>query len=128
MAGIKLTNAEIKDRVEKCIELRYNLERPMRQEQWVEYCHETYKDKSEQQYCAYWASAKEVYDERWKAKLDGMLDPAMQELVSLLADDNPKIRQRAVDQILKYSGNDIIKQEIDARLTGEIKISFGSPE
>lgn len=128
MAGIKLTDAEVRERVEECIKQRYNLDKPTRQEEWVEFCHKAYRDKSEQQYCAYWAKAKEIYDLRWKAKLDGMLEPAMLELISLLGDDSAKIRQRAVDQILKYSGNDIIKQEIDARLSGEIKVSFGGQQ
>ena len=31
-----------------------------------------------------------------------------------MGNEDPKVRQRAVDQIMKYSGHDIIKQEISA--------------
>ena len=43
-----------------------------------------------------------------------------------MADDNPKIRQRAVDQIVKYTGNDI--QKIQAEIKGDIEVSFNTPE
>jgi hypothetical protein len=53
-----------------------------------------------------------------------MLDPAMNELVLLLADEDPKIRQRAVDQIVKYTGNDI--QKIEANIQGNVVLSWGN--
>jgi hypothetical protein len=53
-----------------------------------------------------------------------MLDPAMNELILLLADEDPKIRQRAVDQIVKYTGNDI--QKIEANIQGNVVLSWGN--
>ena len=97
----------------------------MMQKEWVKYCHTTYGDKSEQQYHYYWAQAKDLYDERWKSKLNKMLDPAMTELFSLLADDDAKIRQRAVDQIVKYTGNDINKIEADIKGEMNINLNWG---
>ena len=125
MAGDKLTKIEVQERVDKCIELRYYPinGNPILQKQWISYCHENYGDKSEQQYHAYWAAAKEQYDENWKAKLHKMLDPAMNELFSLLANEDSKIRQRAIDQIVKYTGNDI--QKIEAKIQGDIKLNWG---
>jgi histone H3/H4 len=52
-----------------------------------------------------------------------MLGPATDELFSLLASEDQKIRQRAIDQIMKYTGNDI--QKIQADIKGDIKVSFG---
>jgi hypothetical protein len=124
MPGIKLTGHEIDERVDKCIELRYKGNESLTQKQWIKYCHKTYGDKSEQQYCYYWAQATEQYNELWKAKLNKMLDPAMNELVLLLADEDPKIRQRAVDQIVKYTGNDI--QKIEANIQGNVVLSWGN--
>lgn len=125
MAGNKLKLAEYQERIDKCFELRFNAEIPMMQKEWVKYCHTTYGDKSEQQYHYYWAQAKDLYDERWKSKLNKMLDPAMTELFSLLADDDAKIRQRAVDQIVKYTGNDINKIEADIKGEMNINLNWG---
>ena len=123
MAGTKLTQAEVDQRVDKCLELRYQAETPILQKEWVKFCKKEYSDKSEQQYIAYWIVAREKYEEMWRAKLNKMLDPAMNELMSLLGDDDPKIRQRAIDQIVKYTGNDI--EKIEAKVEGEIKLSWG---
>jgi hypothetical protein len=68
--------------------------------------------------------AKDRYDEGWKAKLNKMLDPAMGELFTLLASDDEKIKQRAIDQIIKYTGNDI--QRIEAKIEGNIVLNWGS--
>lgn len=124
MAGNKLTHTEVDERVEKCFELRFKTDPPMLQKEWIKYCHKHYNDKSEQQYHAYWAAAKEKYDEGWKAKLNQMLDPAMNELFGLLGSDDEKIRQRAIDQIVKYTGNDI--QKIEAKIQGDIRLSWGN--
>ena len=123
MAGQKLTDAEVNERVDKCLELRYHTDPPMLQREWIKYCHKNYGDKSEQQYHAYWASAKERYDESWKALLQAQLTPAVQTLVGLLASEDEKIRQRAIDQIVKYTGNDIDKQQIELKVT-EIKTEW----
>ena len=54
----------------------------------------------------------------------GLVQPAVNELRELLQSDNPQIKQRAIDQIMKYSGNDIQKQHILAQVEN-IKIGFG---
>ena len=127
MAGEKLNQVEVLKRVDKCMKLRYYSDgAPILQKQWIDYCHENYGDKSEQQYHAYWAKAKEKYEENWRGKLSKLLDPAMNELFSLLADDDPKIRQRTVDQIMKYSGNDI--EKIEAKIEGNITLNWGDEE
>ena len=124
MAGIKLTHTEVDERVDKCLELRYKSNNPILFKEWIAYCHKNYSDKSEQQYSAYWASAKEKYEEAWRAKLNNLLDPAINELYSLLASDDEKIRQRAIDQIVKYTGNEI--QRIEAKIDGNIILNWGS--
>jgi len=126
MAGIKLTNAEINKRVDKCLEMRYNASSPCLQREWIAYCHEVYGDKSEQQYHAYWAMARERYEENWRAKLSKMLSPAMDELFRLLADEDPKIRQRAIDQVVKYTGNDV--EKIEAKIDGNITLNWGDED
>lgn len=124
MAGTKLTHTEVDERVDKCLELRYEANDPILFKDWIKYCHKHYGDKSEQQYSAYWASAREKYEERWRAKLNKLLDPAMNELFSLLSDEDPKVRQRAVDQIVKYTGNDI--EKIEAKIEGKIELTWGT--
>ena len=126
MAGTKLTQAEVDQRVDKCLELRYKANTPILQKQWVAYCKKEYGDKSEQQYIKYWIDAREKYEEMWRAKLNKMLDPAMNELMSLLGDDDAKVRQRAIDQIVKYTGNDI--EKIEAKIEGEITLNWGEQE
>ena len=123
MAGNKLTNTEVNERVDACLDMRYNASSPLLQREWVAYCHNTYGDKSEQQYHAYWALARNRYEENWRAKLSKMLSPAMNELYSLLASEDEKIRQRAIDQIMKYSGNDI--DRIEAKIEGNIELNWG---
>ena len=123
MAGTKLTNTEVEARVDKCLELRYKAETPILQREWVKYCKKEYNDKSEKQYIQYWISAREKYEESWRAKLNKMLDPAMNELMGLLASDDEKIRQRAIDQIVKYTGNDI--EKIEAKIEGTIELNWG---
>jgi hypothetical protein len=123
MAGDKLTKAETDIRVDKCLELRFQASPPMLQREWVKYCKKQYGDKSEQQYCSYWATAKSRYDEGWRAKLDNLLDPAMEALLELIVSDNEKIRSRAIDQIVKYTGNDI--ERIEAKIEGNIELSWG---
>ena len=124
MAGQKLTHTEVDARVDKCMELRFQANDPIMFREWIKYCHKTYGDKSEQQYSGYWQAANDRYQEGWKAKLNKMLDPAMNELFVLLASDDEKIKQRAIDQIVKYTGNDI--QKIEARVEGNIQLNWGN--
>ena len=126
MAGNKLTKSETDQRINKIYDLRFNSQPPMRQWQWIEYCHENYGDKSEAQYAQYWQKANDKYNDHWKTKLENLLDPAINELSRLLASEDEKIRQRALDQIMKYSGNDV--QKIQADITGKINIAFGEEE
>jgi len=70
-----------------------------------------------------WSDAGGLYQEGWKEKLNRLLEPASDELYRLLSSEDEKIRQRALDQIMKYTGNDI--QKIQAELKGEIVIKFG---
>lgn len=126
MAGTKLTKAEVDQRVDKCLELRYEAETPILQKDWIKYCKKQYGDKSEQQYHKYWSDARDRYEEMWRGKLNKMLNPAMNELMSLLGDDDAKVRQRAIDQIVKYTGNDI--EKIEAKIEGTIELSWGEEE
>lgn len=128
MAGEKLTKVEVQQRVDKCLELRYYpiSGTPILQKQWISYCHEHYGDKSEQTYHKYWADAKEQYEENWRAKLNKMLDPAMDRLFELLVSDDEKVRQRAIDQIVKYTGNDI--EKIEATIDASITLNWGDED
>ena len=126
MAGNKLTKVETDARFEKCLELRYTPGDPILHKDWIKYCHKHYGDKSEKQYSAYWTKAKEQYDERCRTKLNAMLDPAMGQLLGLLTSDDEKIRQRAVDQIVKYTGNDI--EKIEAKIEGNIELNWGEDD
>ena len=124
MAGNKLPKSETDARIEKCYELRYEQNDGISYKQWINYCHENYDDKSEQQYTAYWSDAGDKYQNHWREKLTKLIDPAVNELIGLLADDDPKIRQRAIDQIFKYTGNDV--EKIEAKVTGNISLNWGS--
>ena len=116
------SRAEVDKRVQECYKLRYESTPPIKQEKWVEYCHEVYNDRSEQQYCSYWASARDKYQESWKERLSKLLGPAVDELTRALASEDEKIRSRAIDQIMKYNGEDI--QRIQADIKAEVKVNF----
>lgn len=124
MAGERISDKQLKERIDKAYDLRYN--QGYGQEKYVKWAKDNYGDKSEQQYCQYFLKAREVYDETWKDKLQSLLGPATDELFRLLASEDQKIRQRAIDQIMKYTGNDITKVQADIK--GEINISFGDGE
>jgi len=118
----RLSNVDIEKRVAKCGELRYKAENGITQARWIEYCQQHYGDKSVPTYLNYWMKAKEAYEEEWKGKLDRLLVPAQNELRRLLEDPNPSIRQKAIDQIMKYSGNDVQKHLVAVH---NIQIGFG---
>lgn len=123
MAGIKLSDKELQEIVKEAYELRYN--QNYTQERYVKYAKEKY-NKSEQQCCQYFLKAKDYHYDVWKDLLEKQLTPAVQELIRLMADGDPKVRQRAVDQIMKYTGNDV--QKIQAELKGDIKVNFGEDQ
>tara|TARA_Y100000004_G_scaffold191865_1_gene251406 strand:+ start:5134 stop:5517 length:384 start_codon:yes stop_codon:yes gene_type:complete len=124
MAGEKLTQGEVENRVSDCFKKRYV--ENYRQHQWIKYCHETYGDKSEKQYTQYWLKAKDRYDNGWREKLNKLLDPAVNELSSLLASEDERIRSRAVDQVIKYTGNEETKIAVEGGL--DIKLTWGDNE
>lgn len=126
MAGVRLTQVEIDERIRKAYELRYNLDDPMTQARYVEWASEEYGDKSQQQYCQYFSNSRHIYEEGWKNKLQRLLEPAINELESLLQDDDPKIRQRAIDQIVKFTGNDV--EKVEATIDQSIVVSWGNEE
>ncbi len=113
MAGDRLSTKEVQDRVDTCFNLRYKREDGIRQVDWIEYCHEHYGDKSEQQYHSYWARAKEKYDNGWKEQLQQLLKPATDKIAEGLEAEDARTYQKAIEQVFKYSGNDVDKQEID---------------
>ena len=49
----------------------------------------------------------------------------MNQLFALLGSEDEKIRQRAIDQIVKYTGNDVDRQEVNVTVT-EYKTKWGS--
>ena len=118
----RLTDIEVQRRVDRCFDLRYKAEKPILQREWIELCRKAYGDKSIPTYTHYWMKAKNDYDEQWRANLEGMLRPAMLELQQLLNSDNPMIKQKAIDQIIKYSGNDVQKHLVAIQ---DITIGFG---
>ena len=123
MAGNKLNNQEITEIVEKAYDLRYI--QNFSQKAYVAWAKKEY-GKSEQQCCQYYLKAKEKHTTMWKALLEKQLTPAVEELIRLMADENPKIRQQAISQVFKYTGNDI--QKIQAEVKGDIQVSFNAPE
>ena len=124
MAGTKLSHTEVQKRVDAFYNHRYNENKS--QLQWLDYCHKTYGDKSEKQYCAYLNSAREQYDLNWKERLNKQLDPAITALQGLLHSDQEKIRQRAIDQVLKYTGNEINKVAIEGSMN--VKLTWGDEQ
>ena len=126
MAGNRLPQTEVDKRIKECFDLRFNNNDIFRFKAWIQYCHQNYGDKSEQQYTDYWMKAGEMHEESWKELLNKQLTPAVHELIRLLSDENPKIRHDAARSIFKYTGHEI--QKIQADVKGEINISFGSDE
>ena len=120
------TKTEVELRAKECYKLRYETSPSITQEKWVEYCHENYNDRSEQQYCSYWAKAKDMYQEGWKERLDGLLGPAVDKITELLASEDSSDHKEAVKMIFKFTGNDI--QKIQAEVRGEVKVNFGDNE
>jgi len=125
MSG-RQTPEQRKKRIEECFKLRFGRPEGLKYHDWLDHCRNTYGDKSEITYWEYWDSASSMYKENWQAKLNNMIDPAVNELYKLLADENPKIRQKAIDQIIEYSGNKV--QKIDANVNSQIKVKFGDTE
>ena len=127
MAGNRLTADEVESRVLQCYELRFNSNDGLGIKKWLQYCHENYNDKSEQQYTDYWMKAGERYKEGWRELLNKQLTPAVLTIIELLGSEDEKVRQRAVDQIMKYTGNDIEKVEANVSLT-QVKTNWGATD
>lgn len=123
MAGTKLSDKEVMERVKEAYHKRY--EESFTQERYVKWAKEEYGDKSEQQYCQYFLKAKEHYDEIWKDRLHKQLGPAVDQLIRNLADENPKVRDLAIAKVFKYTGHDIDRQEIKATVE-TIKVGFAT--
>jgi len=120
MAGIKSTDNELKERVQEAYDLRYN--KGFTQKAYVKYMKEKYGDKSEQTYCQYFTKSKDVYDNAWKDRLYKQLGPAVDKVIENLASDDPKVVSDAIKMVFKYTGHEIIKQEINANVnTVEVK-------
>ena len=123
MAGNKVNNQELTEIIEKAYDLRYN--QNFSQKAYVAFAKKEY-GKSEQQCCQYYLKAKDKHTTMWKALLEKQLTPAVEELIRLMADENPKIRQQAISQVFKYTGNEV--QKIQAEVKGDIQVSFNAPE
>lgn len=121
--GKRVTAAEAKKRVELCYQKRFVDEKPITIKEWIEFCKEEYPDKSGMTYTKIWADAGEKYENDWKSRLKKLLTPAVEKLQMALESEDEKIRQRAIDQVMKYTGNDI--QRVQAEVKSEIKVSFG---
>ena len=119
----RLTNIEVQRRIQDCYDKRFNSEKPILQRQWVDHCKDVYGDKSVPTYLHYWMKAKEEYDEQWKASLEGLLEETVNVLQEGLRSENHYVRSKTVDQIMKYSGNDIQKHH---HLVQQIQIGFDS--
>lgn len=120
----KLTQNQVEERITKCFELRYNNGgQVFGHKEWQEYCNKHYGDKSPNSYTDYWMEASRRYKAFWKEKLDIYLAPAVDKMTELLEDDDPKVVQKAVEQIFKYSGNDV--EKIDMNHSGQLKLTWG---
>ena len=124
MAGTRLTADEYEARVKQCYHFRYETNEPFGVKDWLNYCAEHYPDKSQQQHTKMWSDAGERYKEGWRELLNKQLTPAVLTIIELLASEDEKVRQRAVDQIMKYTGNDIEKVEANVNLT-HVKTNWG---
>ena len=125
--GNRLSEKEMKERVMHAYDLRYNTDKPIRQEDWVRLCHTKYGDKSEQQYCAYFTQARDIWENSLTNKLEKMIEPASNKLRELLDDNDPRVRSDAIKMIMKYTGRDIERRLIKAEVENKvINIAFGN--
>lgn len=124
MAGKKLTKAETDARIAECYKMRYETTPPTKHADYITWCKKNYANKSEMQYTAYWMKAGDMYKQAWKQKLEDSVGAATDEMVKLLQDDDPRVRQRAIEQIFKYSGNETEKLEI----IGSVELSWGGSD
>ncbi len=121
MAGHKLTKAETDARIAQCYKMRYETTPPTKHADYIIWCKKNYGNKSEMQYTAYWMKAGDIYKAAWKQKLEDSVGLATDEMVKLLQDEDPRVRQRAIDQIYKFSGNETEKLEI----VGSVELTWG---
>ena len=126
MAGTRLTQDEYDNRVQTCYTLRFENSEPFGVKEWLEYCAEHYPDKSQQQHTKMWSDAGQLYQKAWQDRLEGLLGPAVEKIRDNLYDEDGRINSKAIDQIFRYSGNDI--QKIQADISADVKVKFGSDE
>jgi len=124
MAGKRISDKEMHERVMDAYQLRYESDNPIRQEDWVSLCHTKYGDKSEQQYCAYFTQARDIWENGLQNKLEKMLEPAANHLRELLEDPDPRVRSDAIKMVMKYTGRDIERKLVRAEVQN-ITIGFG---
>jgi hypothetical protein len=125
MAGKKLSKAEVELRTMQCYKLRYETIPSITVAGWLKWCKENYGNKSEQQYTAYWMKAGELYKQAWKQRLEDSVGTATEEMTKLLKDEDPRVRQRAVEQVMRYSGNEGTEK---IEIIGNIELKWGTNE
>lgn len=123
MAGKKLCKSEVEARVKTCFEMRYINKPSIRFLDWIQWCKKNYGNKSEQQYNAYWQKASDIYKSSWKQTLEDSVGVATDEMIKCLMDDDPRVRQRAIEQIFKYSGNEGTEK---LEIVGNIELKWGN--
>lgn len=127
MAGKRIPQHESNRRIDTCYNLRFKTEPPTLHKDWIKYCKENYGDKSELTYTYYWSKAGDIYKDTWKEKLNRHIDPAVDQLIRLLTDNDPRVRDAAIAKIFKYTGNDVDKQEIKGMLQ-TIQVGFSKAQ
>ena len=124
MRGVKLSQNAVEERVNKCFELRFNNQGTnFGHKEWIAYCKENYGDKSENTYTDYWMESSRRHKKFWKDKMDNQLSFAVDKMIEMLEHEDPRVVQKAIEQLFKYSGNDV--EKIDMNIEGDIKLNWG---
>ena len=127
MAGSRLPQDEYDKRVKQCYEFRFEQETPFGVKEWLDYCAEHYPDKSQQQHTKMWSDAGELFKNAWKDRLEKLLGPAVDKITEGLTSEDPRTFQKAIEQVFRYSGHDIDRQEIKQEVT-YYKANFGNDD
>jgi len=67
--------------------------------------------------------AGELYKQAWKQRLEDSVGTATEEMTKLLKDEDPRVRQRAVEQVMRYSGNEGTEK---IEIIGNIELKWGT--